>query len=559
LKKKPFRGRCLECGFFRGRKAFAEELQRLVIGNNTLPECFRKASNRIKNCRDQGAMNPLLELSGIVKQFTGTLALDRVDLDVRSGEIHALLGQNGAGKSTLIKILAGIYAPTAGLIRWRGQVVDPAAARLPIAFIHQDLGLVDSMTVAENVALLAGYPRKRGIINWQAASAAAVLALKTMGSSIDPEVRVGTISAAEKSIVAIARALAFRSDLLILDEPTAALPAGDVDLLLDKLKRLRASGIGLLYVTHRLDEVFRIADRVTVLRDGRLVASRAVSETSPSDLVSWIVGGALAETTIASPPTSAAPLLSVEQLVVPQEGGAGQVGPVSLAIHPGETLALVGLRGAGHHAVGRAIYGALPISSGKIIFGGREIKIANTAMAIQTGIGFVSSRRGEESLAHNLTVLENLYMNSQARGISPFQPVGHGTERNACKKALARFSVRPPDSSRPIATLSGGNQQKVVVARWMEANVRLLILEEPTIGVDVGSKAEIYRDLQAADELGRAVLLISSDFDEVEKVCHRALIFSRGKLIAEIDRQDINVANLTALAAGANHRAEPTT
>jgi ribose transport system ATP-binding protein len=498
-------------------------------------------------------VSPLLELSGIVKQFAGTLALDRVDLDVKRGEIHALLGQNGAGKSTVIKVLAGIYAPTEGVIRWRGKVVDPTLMSLPITFIHQDLGLVESMTVAENIALLTGYPRKRGIIDWRGASAAAVAALRTMESSIDPETRVCTISAAEKSIVAIARALASRSDLLILDEPTAALPASDVDLLLDKLKRLRASGIGLLYVTHRLDEVFRIADRVTVLRDGRQVATRAVSETSPSDLVSWIVGGALAETTIASRATSTAPLLSVENLVVPQESWAGLVGPVSLEIYPGETLALVGLRGAGHHAIGRAIYGALPVCSGRIFFQGRELKITDPSAAIKEGIGFVSSRRREESLAYNLTVLENLYLNSQARGIPPFRPVGHGTELSACRKALARFSVRPPNPARPIATLSGGNQQKVVVARWMEAKARLLILEEPTIGVDIGSKAEIYRDLRTAEEGGRAVLLVSSDFDEVEKVCHRALVFSRGKLVAEIDRKRMTVANLTASAAGEVH------
>jgi ribose transport system ATP-binding protein len=496
-------------------------------------------------------MSLLLELSGIVKQFTGTLALDGVDFEVRGGEIHALLGQNGAGKSTLIKILAGIYPPTSGAIRWRGNVVDPTSIRLPITFIHQDLGLVDSMTVAENIALLTGYPRNLGMIDWRGAADAAVAALSTMESSIDPRARVGSISAAEKSIVAIARALAHRSDLLVLDEPTAALPAGDVDHLLDKLKRLRASGIGLLYVTHRLDEVFRIADRVTVLRDGRKVATRTVSEASSADLVAWIVGGALAETTIANPPKSAGALLSVTDLVVPQESGAGLVGPLSFEIHPGETLALVGLRGAGHHAVGRAIYGALPVYSGKIFFGGRELKITDPADAIRKGIGFVSSRRAEESLAHNLTVLENLYLNSQARGIGPFHPVLPDRELSAGKKALARFSVRPRDPSRPVATLSGGNQQKVVVARWMEADVRLLILEEPTIGVDIGSKAEIYRDLRVADERGRAVLLISSDFDEVEKVSHRALVFSRGKLAAEIERRNITVANLTALAAGA--------
>ena len=504
-------------------------------------------------------MNPLLELSGIVKQFTGTLALNGVDLDVRSGEIHALVGQNGAGKSTLIKILAGIYAPTSGIIRWRGEVVDPTSTRLPITFIHQDLGLVDSMTVAENIALLTGYPRNKGIIDWRAAATAAVAVLRTMESSIGPEARVGTLSAAEKSIVAIARALAFRSDLLVLDEPTAALPAGDVNLLLDKLKRLRSSGIGLLYVTHRLDEVFRIGDRVTVVRDGLRVAKRAVSEISPGDLVSWIVGGALAETTIAGRPASTKPLLSVEQLVVPQESGAGLVGPVSFEIHPGETLALVGLRGAGHHAVARAIYGALPVNSGKIILLGRELTITGPADAIRRGIGFVSSRRVEESLAHNLTVLENLYMNSQARGIAPFRFVGHAAELSMCTRALARFSVRPPDPTRPIATLSGGNQQKVVVARWMEANVQLIILEEPTIGVDIGSKAEIYRDLRIADERGCAVLLVSSDFDEVEKVCHRALVFSRGKLAAEIDRKSINISNLTALAAGVSQEPETAT
>jgi ribose transport system ATP-binding protein len=498
--------------------------------------------------------SPLLELTSIVKQFTGTLALDHVDLEVRTGEIHALLGQNGAGKSTIIKVLAGIFPPNAGTIRWRGKVVDPTEVRLPISFIHQDLGLVESMTVAENVALLTGYPRKRGIIDWRGAAAAATTALRTMESSIDPEARVGSLPAADKSIVAIARALAFRSDVLVLDEPTAALPAGDVDLLLEKLKLLRASGIGLLYVTHRLDEVFRIADRVTVLRDGRRIATRPVSEAPLEELVSWIVGGALAETTIASAPI--APLMVVEKLIVPQEGGTGLVGPVSFSISRGETLGLVGLRGAGHHAVGRAIYGALSRLSGKITFDGRELKITDPGAAIANGIGFVSSRRGEESLARNLTVLENLYMNPLARGIRPFQPVAPRKELSACRRALARFSVRPPDPTRPIATLSGGNQQKVVVARWMEADVRLLILEEPTIGVDVGSKAEIYRDLRIADEHGRAVLLISSDFEEVEKVCHRALVFSRGKLTATIDRKNITVAHLTTLAAGASHETE---
>jgi ribose transport system ATP-binding protein len=493
----------------------------------------------------------LLEVEGIVKQFTGTLALDHVDLDVRRGEIHALLGQNGAGKSTLIKILAGIYPPTEGRVKWHGETVDPASAHLPITFIHQDLGLVDTMTVAENVALAAGYPRRGRLIDWRGAATAARGALTIMDSAIDPGLRVGALSAAEKSIVAIARALARRCDLLVLDEPTAALPASDVELLLDKLRRLKASGIGLLYVTHRLDEVFRIADRVTVLRDGRRVATRETAATSPADLVTWIVGGALAQTDFATAPAKAEVLLSVEELVVPQEDGAGIVGPVSLDLRRGETLGLVGLKGAGHQALGRALFGAQPVRGGRLSFEGRPLAVSSPADAIGRRIGFVSSRRAEESLAGSLSVLENLYLNSSARRISPFRPIGRSAEREAGRRALARFSVRPPDPAPAVATLSGGNQQKVVVARWMEAAVDLLILEEPTIGVDIGSKAEIYRDLDLAHERGQAVLLISSDFEEVAKVCHRALVFDRGQVTAEIRRPDITVAALTALAAGA--------
>ncbi len=508
---------------------------------------------------DDAATRPgeqLLELSGIVKQFTGTLALDHVDLDVRRGEIHALLGQNGAGKSTLIKIMAGIYPPTEGRMRWCGQDVAPGAATLPITFIHQDLGLVDTMTVAENVAIATGYPRRRGLIDWAAAAVAARTALNRMESGIDPQARVGTLSAADKSIVGIARALARRCDLLVLDEPTAALPAADVDLLLRTLERLKASGIGMLYVTHRLDEVFRIADRLTVLRDGRRIATRSIPETSQDELVAWIVGGTLAQTNFAVKPAADAILLSLDGVVVSQDDGAGRVGPVSLTVRRGETLGLVGLRGAGHHALGRALFGALPIESGAVTFKGTRLTTGSPSAAIRSGIGFVSSRRGEESLAGALSVLENLFINSRTRDVSPLRPVARGPEREAARTALARFSVRPPDPTPAIATLSGGNQQKVVVARWMESDVDLLILEEPTIGVDVGSKAEIYRDLDLAHDRGRAVLLISSDFEEVEKVCHRALVFNRGTVTAEIERTDLTVARLTALAAGSGAATE---
>ncbi len=492
---------------------------------------------------------PLLRVQGVSKQFTGTLALDAVDFDVDGGEIHALLGQNGAGKSTLIKILAGVYPASAGRIVWRGRAVVPTAERLPIAFIHQDLGLVDAMTVAENVAIQAGYHRARGLIDWRASADAAARALTAMGSDIDPRMRIAALSAADRSIVAIARALAVQAEMLVLDEPTAALPAEDVARLLETLRRLRAQGIGMIYVTHRLDEVFLIADRVTVLRDGRRIATQSVAETSASDLVQMIVGGGVADAGAVTPPATRTELLTVADAVVPQEE-AGLIGPVSFTLAAGEVLALVGLRGAGHHAIGRAIFGATKLRAGRIVLDGRPLIADGPAAAMAEGIGFVSSRRGEESLAAGMSVQENLYLNPRAGGIAPWQPLAPRRELARALRALARFSVRPPDPSRPIITLSGGNQQKVVVARWMEARIRLLILEEPTIGVDVGSKAEIYRDLNAAVREGLAVLLISSDFEEVEKIAHRALVFSRGTVAAELPRAHITVARLTAHAAG---------
>ncbi len=495
------------------------------------------------------AEEPLLAVRGLSKRFTATLALDALDFDVRAGEIHALLGQNGAGKSTLIKILAGVFTPDAGVIAWRGQAAQPAVRHLPIAFIHQDLGLVAGMTVAENVAVQAGYPRRLGFIDWNGARRAAARALAMMGSRLDPDSRVAGLSAADRSIVAIARALAVRCDLLVLDEPTAALPAADVERLLATLRRLRAGGTGMIYVTHRLDEVFRIADRVTVLRDGRRIATSPVGATSPQDLVLKIVGRGVAETTVAPVPPGAPIRLSLRELMVPHEE-LGLIGPVSFSLLAGETLALVGLRGAGHHAVGRALFAALPRRAGSVELDGRAIAPATPAAAMAAGIGFISSRRGEESLAAAMSVRENLYLNPRARGIAPFAALSPRREMQAAGRALSRFSVRPPDPSRPVITLSGGNQQKVVVARWMEARIRLLILEEPTIGVDVGSKAEIYRDLSEALRAGVAVLLISSDFEEVEAIAQRALVFSRGRVAASVPRHEITVARLTALAAG---------
>jgi ribose transport system ATP-binding protein len=487
----------------------------------------------------------LLEVSRLTKRFTGTLALQAIDFDVRAGEIHALLGENGAGKSTLIKVLAGVHRADEGEVRLRGRIVDPVAEKLPITFIHQELGLVDSMTVAENVAVLAGYPRRHGLISWKGAREAAEQALERMGGGVNPEARVGNLPAAEKSIVAIARAMAVRCEILVLDEPTAALPEADVVRLHTVLKHLRKNRIGIVYVTHRLDEVFRIADRVTVLRDGRRVVTKDVSDTTPQGLIQDIIGRSLTELSVQPPPPAADALLSVDGLT------AAGTGPVSFRLAKGEVLGLVGLRGAGHDVVGRAIFGDVSNTEGSITLDGQPLGIHTPGNVIAKRIGFVSSKRGEESLARSMTVRENLFMNPVTNGLKLMQVIRPKDEHARCSDVLHRFSVRPNDPERVIATLSGGNQQKVIVARWMEAGSRLLVLEEPTFGVDVGAKSDIYRLLEEALAKGLAVLLISSDFEEVARICHRALIFDRGKVSGELQRGGLSVARLTALASGA--------
>ena len=486
----------------------------------------------------------LLQVTLLSKRFGGTLALDAVDFEVRAGEVHALLGENGAGKSTLIKILAGVHGADSGEIRLKDRPVNPAAERLPICFIHQDLGLVDTMTVSENIAVIAGYPRRRGLISWRQARAEARTALERMGGGVNPDARVGDLPAAEKSIVAIARAIAVKCDLLVLDEPTAALPEADVARLLGVLRRLRAEGLGIVYVSHRLDEVFRIADRVTVLRDGRKVTTELVADTTPAALVHDIVGRALSNLFIRPAERGGSTVLRVEALV------ARDVGPITFEVAAGEILALVGLRGAGHDVVGRAIFGDIPIASGSVSLGGQPIAVGGPAGAIHHRLGFVSSKRGEESVAPNLTLRENLFLNPlhcRSQSIPPDHPHGRAGTLHGRTAAFLGPSRRARATDRDTFR---GNQQKVVVARWMEAGSRLLVLEEPTFGVDVGSKAEIYRLLQEEIDNGLLVLLISSDFEEVAGISTRALIFDRGRVSAELARDELSIARLTALASG---------
>ncbi len=499
-----------------------------------------------------GEDGALLAVHAVSKQFGGTEALKSVSVELNAGEIVALLGENGAGKSTLIKILAEVYSLDTGRVTWRGTDVTDRLRQLPIAFIHQDLGLIEWMTVAENICLTLGFPRRFGLVNWDAARAQAVEALDRLGAGIDPEIRVQQLSRTEKSLVAIARALATKAEVMILDEPTASLPAGDVARLFAVLRRLRHRGVGMIYVSHRLDEVFEIADRMIVLRDGRVAGEREVAATSPEEAILLIVGREPSQVFRRPVRRAGSPLLLFRNVMIED------VGPIDGEIQAGEVVGLVGLAGAGQESVGRALFGVVPLTGGEVRLDGDVLEPGSPRHAMARGINLVCADRVGESVVPNLSVRENLFLNPVAAGRSLISVLRPGRERRAAVEAGQRLALRPNDPAMPIQMLSGGNQQKVVIGRWLHLNGKVYVFEDPTAGVDVGAKAEIYRLFDVVLRSGAAILIVSTDFEEVAKVCHRALVFDRGRVVAELGADDLSVENLLAAAsARVGHAAEP--
>lgn len=488
------------------------------------------------------AEDDLLVIHDISKQFGGTKALDHVGLSLKAGEILALLGENGAGKSTLIKILAGVYALEEGSVRFRGRDAKSTLRRLPIAFIHQDLGLIDWMTVAENICLTLGYPRRWGLVDWRAARRRAAAALDELGTDIDPDQRVQSLSRTEKSLVAIARALAADAEILVLDEPTASLPADEVARLFSALHRLRDRGVGMIYVSHRLDEVLEIADRMVVLRDGKVAGVREVATTTAEEMILLIVGREPSQIFRRPAERTGDPRLVFEAAMI------DDVGPIDCAIHAQEMVALVGLRGAGQETVGRALFGLAP-ASGRILLDGQPYAPASPRHAMSLGVNLVCADRVGESVVPSLSVSENLFLNPVAAGRGFLSVLVPSQERRAALELGRRVDLRPNDPGLPIELLSGGNQQKVVIGRWLHLGGKIYVFEDPTAGVDVGAKAEIYRLFDVALTPGAAVVIVSTDFEEVAKICHRAIVFDRGRVVAELAGEDLSVENLIAAAS----------
>jgi len=477
-------------------------------------------------------VNDLLKLHGVSKRFPGVLALSEVRFDLRPGEVHALMGENGAGKSTLIKILCGVQPPDEGEIALDGVPViisSPVHAHaLGISPVHQELHLEPYLSVAENIFLGRQPTNRLGFIDRKRLLAEAGAVLAELGVKLNPEALVGRLSIAERQIVAIARAVSMRARIMIFDEPTSSLTRRETELLLATIRRLRGQGIGIIYVSHRMEEIFDLCDRVTVFRDGKYVATREVAKTSMAELVHMIVGRDLETATARSDVALGPMVLEVRHLSL-----RGMLRDVSLTLRRGEIVGLSGLVGAGRTELARTLFCDLRADSGEVLIEGIPFRGRNPRQAIAAGIGLVPEDRKEQGLVTSLPVMSNISMPRLA-SLTRFGVLGGGRERRLARDYVERLAIRTPTVEQKAMYLSGGNQQRVVIAKWLATEPKVLIVDEPTRGVDVGAKAEIHNLLRQLAADGMAILMISSDMPEILAVSDRVLVMHQGRLVGEL-------------------------
>lgn len=488
---------------------------------------------------------PLFELRGISKQFPGVKALDDVSFDIRAGETHMLLGENGAGKSTLMKILCGAYESDAGAFFHNGEKVEIAsptdARKFGIAVIFQEFTLVPYLDIAQNIFLGREFPgRIPGITDRRRLYKEARRVLDMIGFDIDPKRPVHTLGIAQQQMVEIAKALSQDARILVMDEPTAALSDRETELLFAMIARLKAQGVAIVYISHRLPEVFALGDRITILRDGRKIASMLPSETTPDALVTLMVGRSVDHTYARESIAPGDVVLEVKDLAA-ENGISG----INLTVRTGEIVGLCGLVGSGRTEVARAIFGADRVTSGEIRLFGEKVRGLPEDSA-RRGMGMIPENRKAQGLALGRSVRDNILLAGLSR-IFPsglFSP-GHG--RRIAQGMIERLRIATPSPNRPVGVLSGGNQQKVVVGKWLNANSRFFIFDEPTRGIDVGAKAEIFALLDRLVREGAAVLMISSEQTEIVHVCDRAYVMRDGRIAGELARNELTEENIVRL------------
>jgi ribose transport system ATP-binding protein len=491
----------------------------------------------------------LVEMTDISKTFPGVHALDGARFELRPGEVHALVGENGAGKSTLMKILAGIYRRDSGTIRVKGQEVEvssPKAAQdLGISIIHQELNLMGHLTVAQNI-FIGREPRGAVpfVLDEKALNRKAGELFEELHIRLDPRSRVAGLAVAQQQMVEIAKALSFNSDVLIMDEPTAALTETEIAELFRITRHLRERGHGIVHISHRLEELKQITDRVTVMRDGRYIDTVNTAEASIQSIISMMVGRTIFEE---SPELPEQP--NPEVVLEVRNLNRGRViRDVSFELHRGEILGVAGLVGAGRTEVMRAVFGADPRDSGEILIRGKPVNIRTPADAVGHGLGYLSEDRKRYGLALPMDVEANVVMASLRRFTGRLGAIRFGRTRKAAEEHVKSLAIKTPGIGQKVRNLSGGNQQKVVIAKWLTADTEILIFDEPTRGIDVGAKSEIYRLLNDLARQGKAIIMISSELPEILRMSHRILVMCEGRITGELTAEEASQERIMTYA-----------
>ncbi|SDY96562.1 ribose transport system ATP-binding protein [Amycolatopsis xylanica] len=495
----------------------------------------------------------MLEAVEVSKEFLGVKALDRVSFTLRPGEVHALVGENGAGKSTLIKVLTGVYQPDGGVLRHHGAPVTFAkpiqAQQAGISTIYQEVNLIPLMSIAANV-FLGREPRTRGLIDWRKLNADATELLAGYGITADVRKPLASLGVGAQQMVALARAVSLDARVVIMDEPTSSLEPREVETLFTVIERLHSDGIAILYVSHRMDELYRICEQVTVLRDGKLVHSGPLAHLPRIELVSMMLGRAVSDirehgTTSFGEDHHASkePLLRAENLT-----SGTRINDVSVTVRPGEVVGLAGLLGSGRSETARAIIGALPLDSGTVLLGGKPVK-RTVAQAMRAGISLLAEDRKADGIIPNLTVRENIVLAALPR-LSRFGLVSRSKQDRIVDTFMKRLRIKASSPDQKVAELSGGNQQKVLLARWLCTQPKVLLLDEPSRGIDVGAKAEVQALIDELAKEGLAVLLISSEMEELIDGADRIVVLRDGTVAGELSGEDVTEKNVLAAIAG---------
>ena len=491
----------------------------------------------------------LLSMKNVSKSFPGVLALDDVTLDILPSEIHALVGENGAGKSTLMRALSGVSKIDSGTIYWKGKPVEinqpRDAQKLGISMIHQELAIIPYLDVGKNI-FLGREPQLKisGVIDWKKLYQQAQEQLDKLGLDINPKASVESLTIAQQQMVEVAKALSMDASLIVMDEPTSALTEKEVEALFSYMKKLRENGVSIIFISHRLNEIQRVSDRITILRDGKWIGTSEVGDLSQNDIVKMMVGREVEQSAKKETKPSDEIILQIKNL-----SSGDEVHNVTFDLHKGEILGIAGLVGAGRSALAEAIFGSRKITSGHIELDHKKVMFASPQMAIEHGLGLVPEDRKAQGLFLNMAVWQNIVI-AGIKKITRFGFIRKAETQKISASLVDRLSIKTPNLGQQVKNLSGGNQQKVIIARWLSLKPKILILDEPTRGIDVGAKAEIHNLLKELATEGVGVLMISSELPEVLGVSDRILVMKEGHLVAELDPELSSQDEIMQAAAG---------